>query len=87
MGLKDLVRALTPPILWRATRPFNSNYRVYDSWQAAAAAAGSYADAPLNQFRVARAAANPGGWAANEGQAFVRDHASPAIDFASIHVW
>jgi len=35
----------------------------------------------------AGAEANPGGWAANEGQAFVRDHASPAIDFASIHVW
>ena len=34
--------------------------------------------------------ANPskaGAWADNEGQSFPRDHASDAIDFASIHVW
>ena len=37
-----------------------------------------------------RRAANPnsaGAWAEGEGQSFARDHASDAIDFASIHMW
>ena len=29
----------------------------------------------------------PGSWAEREGQDFVRDHASPAIDFMAIHLW
>lgn len=35
-------------------------------------------------------AANPQGaqsWANTEGQNFVADHASPDIDFMSIHLW
>jgi hypothetical protein len=37
-----------------------------------------------------RADVNPGGpdsWAGDEGQDFLADHASPAIDFFSIHMW
>ena len=26
-------------------------------------------------------------WAAHEGQDFLTDHSSPAIDFATIHAW
>ena len=26
-------------------------------------------------------------WAAEEGQDFIADHSSPAIDFATIHAW
>lgn len=26
-------------------------------------------------------------WAAEEGQDFIADHSSPAIDYAAIHAW
>ena len=41
-------------------------------------------------FPVVQTASNPQGaqsWANTEGQNFVADHASPDIDFTSMHLW
>jgi putative methyltransferase (TIGR04325 family) len=55
MTPKTLVRDLTPPVLWRAIQSLKGRYKTYPSWDAAAAAAGTYDDGTLNRFRAERA--------------------------------
>lgn len=51
--MKHVLKAATPPVIWSALKAIKRP-TVYSTWEAASAAAGTYDDDELNDFRLAR---------------------------------
>jgi len=55
LSAKNILRRLTPPILWDAAKALTAKpVPIYPTREAAVAAAGAYSDSLVNEFRVAR---------------------------------
>lgn len=63
-SLKAVAKSVTPPLIWEAAHRLRTPpIPTFPSWEAAAAAAGTYSDRALNEFRAARAkCAAEAGW-------------------------